>query len=315
MNHLLTVAFTVILSALAVAQEIPGVRLSLSAPSIVPADGNVNLRLVIQVLEDVELSPQFLTGSNLTVRMDGVPREGIVDAGKGGKVALAKGTRIDRLLSIPTSRFVGEEKGGEVSMCAVGWKDMVGVDCTFKVAPDTSGMRAADLDLNKTEVILMTNLGDIQVAFRPDKAPKHVENFVQLCLDGFYDGTKFHRVIRNFMAQGGCPFTKDETQRERWGTGSGDRVLKLEASDMRHLRGTLSMAHAPTDPDTGSSGFFIVHKDSPHLDSLYSAFGNVVKGMDTLDRICNVRVAGQALYRPVQPVILQAAIVLPKKKK
>ena len=314
MKNLLALVFAACLSAVCAAQEMPGVRLTLTAPSIVAAQGEVSLRLHIQVEEDCTVPAQLLTGANLTVRTNGQPHKPVIQKGKGGPVPLLKGTQVQRLLTFPAATFLTNPDVGEVVTVAVGWKGLLGVDCTFKVAPNTKNIKLADLDLNKTEVMLVTNYGDIHLAFRPDKAPKHVENFVKLCLQGFYDGTKFHRVLKNFMIQGGCPFTKEDKYREKWGSGGAGYALKLEPSDLRHLRGTLAMARSPSGKDTASSGFFIVHKDSAHLDGLYSAFGNVVKGMDTLDRIAHVRVGGPLNSAPVLPVILQAAVVLPKKK-
>ncbi|MCK5944304.1 MAG: peptidylprolyl isomerase [Planctomycetes bacterium] len=197
---------------------------------------------------------------------------------------------------------------------AVGWKDRVGVDWTFKVAPDSSNVKLDELDLAKTQVILVTNFGEMQLSFRPDKAPRHVKNFVKLALEGFYDGTKFHRVIRNFMIQGGCPNTKDDSKRAMWGSGGPGYTIDAEFNDLRHLKGTLSMART-SDPNSAGSGFFIVHKDSPHLDNQYSAFGNLVEGIDVLDAIANVPVGGPQRSTPQQPVILEAAVVLPVKKK
>ena len=157
-------------------------------------------------------------------------------------------------------------------------------------------------------------VAEMQLAFRPDKAPRHVENFVKLCLQGFYDGTKFHRVIRNFMVQGGCPNTKDDDKKAMWGSGGPGYRIDAEFNDLRHLKGTLSMARTQ-DPNSAGSGFFLVHKESPHLDNQYSAFGNLVEGVDVLDAIANVQVGGPQKSTPVQPVVLSAAVVLPVTKK
>lgn len=299
----------------ALAQEIPGLQVSLTAPSIVAAQADLSLRLLIQVKADTEVPAELLNGANLTVRCNGEAHNAITQPGRGAKVLMTKGTQIERLLTFPATRFMADPKVGEIVTVAVGWKGLIGVDCSFKVAPDTKNVMIGDLDLTKTEVMLVTNYGDIQLAFRPDKAPKHVENFVGLCLKGFYDQTKFHRVVRNFMIQGGCPNTKHASLREKWGLGGAGYVMKLEPSDLRHLRGTLSMARSPNGKDTASSGFFVLHKDSAHLDGGYSAFGNVISGMDTVDRIANVRTAGPTQSAPVRPVILEAAVVLPVKKK
>ena len=97
------------------------------------------------------------------------------------------------------------------------------------------------------------------------------------------------------------------------GSGGPGYSLPAEFNDLRHLRGTLSMART-SDPNTAGSGFFIVIKEAPHLDKNYSAFGNLEEGADTLDRIANVDVAGQARETPVVPVILHSAIVMPVRK-
>ncbi|MBL8754410.1 MAG: peptidylprolyl isomerase [Planctomycetes bacterium] len=187
---------------------------------------------------------------------------------------------------------------------------MAGTSFVFKIAPDTRAVKLEDLDLNKTQVVLVTNYGEMRLSFRPDKAPKHVENFVKLSLQGFYDGTKFHRVIRNFMIQGGCPNTKDDSKPETWGSGGPGYTINAEFNDLRHLRGTLSMART-SDPNSGGSGFFIVHKESPHLDKNYTAFGNLEEGADVLDRIAETPVFND---KPFTPVIVHSVVVLAVKK-
>ncbi len=145
-------------------------------------------------------------------------------------------------------------------------------------------------DYAKTLAVLKTSQGDVTIRFFLDKAPGHVKNFVDLAAAGFYDGTLFHRVIPDFMVQGGDPFTKDPKQSAQFGTGGNtDRTgkplnVKAEFNDVSHKRGVLSMARA-SDPDSASSQFFIVVKDSPFLDRQYTVFGEVVKGMEVVDRI------------------------------
>ena len=165
---------------------------------------------------------------------------------------------------------------------------------------------------NKTAT-MDTSRGTIELELFADEAPNTVANFEKLANSGFYDGTKFHRVIRDFMIQGGDPLTKDDSKMDQWGTGGPGYTVNLETSDLRHLRGTLSAARTK-DPNSAGSGFFIMQKDNPGLDGQYSAFGNVEEGMDTLDRIATTMVGGPERSRPIQPVILQAAIVLPVKK-
>ena len=143
-------------------------------------------------------------------------------------------------------------------------------------------------DYANTIATLQTDMGDIQIKFFYDKAPKHVENFIDLAASGFYDGTLFHRVIPGFMIQGGDPNTKKpEDPSKPWGTGgNGSNRIKAEFNDTSHKRGIVSMARAQ-DPDSAGSQFFIVVKDSLFLDNNYTAFGRVVRGMEAADKIVN----------------------------
>ena len=125
--------------------------------------------------------------------------------------------------------------------------------------------------------------GDIMKAeLYPEIAPNTVNNFISLVQNGFYDGLIFHRVIRGFMIQGGCP---DGT-----GMGGPGYTIKGEfsqngfANDLRHTEGVLSMARA-IHPDSAGSQFFIMHKNSPHLDGAYAAFGKITEGMDIVNKI------------------------------
>lgn len=145
-------------------------------------------------------------------------------------------------------------------------------------------------DYAKTHATIQTSQGDITVRFFYDKAPNHVKNFVDLAASGFFDGTFFHRVIPGFMIQGGDPFSKDPAKASLWGTGGnldakGNEVrVKAEFNDVTHRRGVLSMARA-SDPDSASSQFFLVVKDSPFLDRQYTAFGEVAKGIEVADKL------------------------------
>ena len=130
-------------------------------------------------------------------------------------------------------------------------------------------------------------LGDIKVRMFPDTAPKHVANFDSLVRSGFYDGTAFHRVIPGFMIQGGDPNSRSGP-RETWGMGDpSQKKVPAEFSQIRHSRGVISAARTP-DPNSATSQFFIMVADAPHLDGQYSAFGEVVEGMDVVDKIVNV---------------------------
>jgi len=130
---------------------------------------------------------------------------------------------------------------------------------------------------------LQTNHGNITIQLFPDIAPKTVESFQKLIESGFYDGIKFHRIIPGFMIQVGDPNTKTE-DRSTWGQGGPGFTIPAEISQMKHTRGMLSMAH-PGDPNKAGSQFFIVVKDTPHLDSKYTIFGKVVEGMEVVDAI------------------------------
>ncbi len=133
-------------------------------------------------------------------------------------------------------------------------------------------------------VIEMENGKKIKLELYPDVAPITVENFETLVKDGFYDGLIFHRVIKGFMIQGGCP---DGT-----GMGGPGHTIKGEfarngvANPLKHTRGVISMARA-MDPNSAGSQFFIMHEDAPHLDGSYAAFGKVVEGMDVVDEIAS----------------------------
>jgi peptidyl-prolyl cis-trans isomerase B (cyclophilin B) len=163
-------------------------------------------------------------------------------------------------------------------------------------------------DYANTIATLQTDLGDIQIKFSYDKAPKHVENFIELSAKGFYDGTLFHRVIPGFMIQGGDPNTKKpEDPAHPYGTGgNGSSRVKAEFNDTSHKRGIVSMARS-SDPNSASSQFFIVVKDSPFLDGQYSAFGEVISGMEVADKI--VGVPRGANDRPNQPIRIKKVLL------
>lgn len=128
----------------------------------------------------------------------------------------------------------------------------------------------------------MENGNIMKAELYPEIAPNTVNNFISLVQNGFYDGLIFHRVIRGFMIQGGCP---DGT-----GMGGPGYTIKGEfsqngfANDLRHTEGVLSMARA-MHPDSAGSQFFIMHKNSPHLDGAYAAFGKITEGMDIVNKI------------------------------
>ncbi|HSD04626.1 MAG TPA: peptidylprolyl isomerase [Nitrosopumilaceae archaeon] len=137
--------------------------------------------------------------------------------------------------------------------------------------------------------VIETKFGNMVIEFFPNDAPNTVDNFIKLAESGFYDGTKFHRIIPGFMIQGGDPLSKDSRLIQQWGTGEAGYTIKAEFNNIQHKRGIISMARA-ADPDSASSQFFIVHKDSPHLDGKYTAFGRLVtqESFDVLDKIASL---------------------------
>ena len=155
-----------------------------------------------------------------------------------------------------------------------------------KPAPKTAKAH----DYARTSALLHTSQGDVTIRFFHDRAPNHVKNFVDLAASGFYNGTLFHRVVKDFVVQGGDPLTKDPKNAYIWGNAGkvdakGNPVtLKPEFNDTSHRRGIVSMARSSA-PDSASSQFFVVLKDYPSLDRQYTVFGEVVKGMDVVDRI------------------------------
>jgi peptidyl-prolyl cis-trans isomerase B (cyclophilin B) len=139
------------------------------------------------------------------------------------------------------------------------------------------------LRMEQTTATIETKLGEITLKFFPEVAPNHVNSFIELARDGFYDGTTFHRIVPGFVIQGGDPNTKSN-DRARHGMGGPGFSLKAEFSKLPHKRGTLSMARA-AHPDSAGSQFFICVADAPFLDGEYTVFGEVVKGMDVVDKI------------------------------
>ncbi len=134
--------------------------------------------------------------------------------------------------------------------------------------------------------VIKTAYGEMTLAFWPDVAPKTVENFKKLAREGFYDGTAFHRIIKGFMIQGGCPNTKAGA-RGQPGTGDPGYKLKAEFNAKSHVRGVISMARS-SSPDSAGCQFFICDGDAKFLDRQYTAFGQLVKGDDVLVKLANV---------------------------
>jgi peptidyl-prolyl cis-trans isomerase B (cyclophilin B) len=163
------------------------------------------------------------------------------------------------------------------------------------------------------QAILKTSYGEMRLKFWPDVAPKTVENFKKLAREGFYNGTAFHRIIKGFMIQGGCPNTK-EGERGMPGTGGPGYTIKAEFNPKSHVRGVISMARS-SHPDSAGSQFFIVHGDARFLDRQYTAFGELVAGDDVLERIATVptKAAGGEKSTPIERVALESVTIVPAK--
>ena len=166
-------------------------------------------------------------------------------------------------------------------------------------------------DLSTLEAVMQTDKGDMVVGFYPEQAPNHVKSFLSLAQKGFYDGLAFHRIVRNFMIQGGCPNTREGASGTP-GTGGPGYQVDAEFSDLPHKRGVLSAARS-RDPNSAGSQFFVVHAEhATHLDRQYTVFGIVKEGLDVLDTIASVEVEfgpGGERSKPLERVGLKAVQV------
>lgn len=158
--------------------------------------------------------------------------------------------------------------------------------------------------LKNYQVRLKTSLGNITVGFFPDVAPEHVRNFLRLCQMGFYDHTAWHRVVRNFVIQGGDMGSRNPPL--QMAESSGIRRLQPEFSKMKHVEGVVSMARGEA-LDSAETSFFICLAPQPVLDNKYTIFGKVVSGMDVVARISNVPLEGS---RPRERVELIGTEIL-----
>lgn len=170
---------------------------------------------------------------------------------------------------------------------------------------------AVDEPIDGVEVaVLETSFGDITLGFLADVAPGHVDNFKKLIGEGFYDSTKFHRVVPRFMIQGGCPNTKEEDWRQ-YGSGNPGYAIPAEFNNTKHVRGTLSMARSQ-HPNSAGSQFFVCVARAASLDRKYTAFGFVVSGLDVVDQIVSVPTKNNSTGEkslPVDPVHLKRAYI------
>jgi cyclophilin family peptidyl-prolyl cis-trans isomerase len=246
------------------------VSLEMISPTAV-AGGDVRLRITLQAKSGKDFVPAMLDASCFKIDLGGgkvlSPRkEGLkrTPVDLGGDFSISRAVNVGDLLEIEGHRKVK------------AWWDY------GTLSSDKITFRVFQWPLDAVEAVIETEEGDMVAEFFPDKAPRTVANFVGLSMEGFYDGLTFHRVMPGFMIQGGCPN----------GDGTGDPGYSIEAefNDTPHERGVLSMARG-NEPDSAGCQFFVMHGDAPGLDWQYTAFGRLVSGLDTLDRIAAVETA------------------------
>jgi len=161
--------------------------------------------------------------------------------------------------------------------------------------------------------VIKTSEGEMEVQFWTDAAPNTIENFKKLARQGFYDGTIFHRIVKDFMIQGGDPNSKDPAKENSYGQGGPDYKIKAEFNDHPHDRGVISMARS-ADPDSAGSQFFICLAPVHRLDHQYTTFGKLIKGDDVLEKIGNIPVERNAQGEPSKPtkrVMIESVKIVP----
>lgn len=162
------------------------------------------------------------------------------------------------------------------------------------------------------EAAVSTSLGDFRFEFAPEKAPRHVAEFIARTRKGYYDGSAFHRAVANGIIQGGDPLLKNpKTPKNLWGTG-GLNLLPGNYSDMKHERGVVSTVRIPNKPDSDGAQFFVCVSAQPPLDGQFSAFGRVTEGMDVVEKISQVPTGENGFVN--EPVRILKITIEPKKR-
>jgi cyclophilin family peptidyl-prolyl cis-trans isomerase len=178
--------------------------------------------------------------------------------------------------------------------------------CFLALSAPLFAQQARDL-----EAVVQTDLGTFRFEFTPDQAPKHVEQFIRLARQGFYNGSAFHRVIANGIIQGGDPLLKDpKTPKNMWGTG-GLNMLPDEFGGIKHERGVVSAVRIPDKPNSDGAQFFVCVYPQPALDGKFSSFGRITEGMDVVEKISRVP-AGENGFTDT-PVRIVSLTIEPKK--
>ena len=162
--------------------------------------------------------------------------------------------------------------------------------------------------------VIKTSEGEMVVEFWTDAAPATIENFKKLARSGFYDGTIFHRIVKNFMIQGGDPTSKDPKKEKTYGQGDPGYKIKAEFNDHTHARGVLSMARNGDDVNSAGSQFFICLAPVRRLDGQYTTFGKLIKGDDVLQKIGEAEVEDNGMReisKPTKRIVVESVKIVP----
>jgi len=180
-------------------------------------------------------------------------------------------------------------------------------------AADEKKEEKSPMNSSNEVAVIKTSEGDMVVQFWTDAAPNTVENFKKLARQGFYDGTMFHRIVKEFMIQGGDPNSKDPAKENSYGQGGPGYQIKAEFNDHSHDRGVISMARS-SDPDSAGSQFFICLAPVHRLDHQYTTFGKLIKGQDVLEKIGDIPVTRNSMGEPSKPskrVVVESIKIVP----
>ena len=180
-------------------------------------------------------------------------------------------------------------------------------------AADEKKEEKSPMNSSNEVAVIKTSEGDMVVQFWTDAAPKTIENFKKLARQGFYDGTIFHRIVKEFMIQGGDPNSKDPSKEDSYGQGGPGYNLNAEFNDHSHERGVISMARGQ-DPDSAGSQFFICLGPVHRLDHQYTTFGKLIKGQDVLGKIGEIPVTKNSMgeqSKPTKRVVIESIKIVP----
>ena len=180
------------------------------------------------------------------------------------------------------------------------------------LAAEEKKQKEAPMNSSNEVAVIKTSEGDMVLQFWTDAAPNTIENFKKLARQGFYDGTIFHRIIKQFMIQGGDPNSKDPAKEDSYGEGGPDHNIKAEFNDHPHERGVISMARGP-DPDSAGSQFFICLAPVHRLDHQYTTFGKLIKGDDVLEKIGDTPVTKNSRgeqSKPTKRVVIESVKIV-----